>query len=193
VGSRIRQELQKIVQRFGKRSTCSGSRFTIRRENWWRSARAYTDDDCDSLLLIEALSEDQNKGRLRSAGKSTGSYPSLPSPPQRQLVGGLRSCTQVSYIRAQVLQVWRDTFLRVLAQVFLIVSLLLDRALEHCWPDAASRFSGCALFGPENFLAAGNARSRNVRPLAREVATMAHSLESGASRRRERTSLTRSG
>jgi trehalose-6-phosphate synthase len=93
------------------------------------------------------------------------------------VVGGLAVVHDVSYIRAQILLVWRQTFFRVLAQVFLIalITLLIVR-----W-SIAGPIARAALW--MKALRTGKISFRQevpdlemFRPLAREVATMAASL-----------------
>src|ERR1700721_1217548 len=92
------------------------------------------------------------------------------------VVGGLAVVHDVSYIRAQILLVWRQTFFRVLAQVFLIalITLLIVR-----W-SIAGPIARAALW--MKALRTGKISFRQevpdlemFRPLAREVATMAAS------------------
>jgi hypothetical protein len=83
----------------------------------------------------------------------------------------------VSYIRAQILLVWRQTFFRVLAQVFIIVLITL---LIVRW-SIAGPIARAALW--MRALRTGKISFRQevpdldmFRPLVREVATMAESL-----------------
>jgi len=94
-----------------------------------------------------------------------------------EVVGGMAVVHDVSYIREQSLLVWRQTFFRVLAQVFLIVLITL---LIVRW-SIAGPIARAALW--IRALRTGKVSFRQeapdlamFRPLAREVATMAESL-----------------
>ncbi len=120
------KELQKIVQRFGKREYMLG----VAIYDPQGKLVAVTPELTQMMTatpssLIEALAEDQNKGAFVRLGNQPVHILAVPLHRKDKLVGGLAIVHQVSYIRAQVLQVWRDTFLRVLAQVFLIVFITL--------------------------------------------------------------------
>src|SRR6202166_4667408 len=101
----------------------------------------------------------------------------LPIRRQDEVLGGLAVVHDVSYIRAQILLAWRQTFFRVLAQGFLIVLITL---LIVRW-SIAGPIARAALW--MRGLRTGRISVRQgvpdldmFRPLAREVATMAESL-----------------
>jgi trehalose 6-phosphate synthase len=121
------------------------------------------------------------RGREESAFIRLGSVPvhvlELPIRRQDEVLGSLAVVHDVSYIRDQILLKWRQTFFRVLAQVFLIVliTLLMIRwSITGPIARAASWMRGLRT-GKISF-------HQDVpdlamfRPLAREVATMAESL-----------------
>jgi trehalose-6-phosphate synthase len=172
------KELQKIVQRFGKREHMLG----VAVYDQQGKLVAATPELSKTLTetpssVIEALAEDQNKGVFVRLGKEPVHILAVPLHRKDQLVGGLVIVHDVSYIRAQVLRVWRETFLRVLAQVFLIVLITL---LIVRWSIAGPIARAAQWM---RALRTGRISSRQempdlemFRPLAREVATMAHSL-----------------
>lgn len=172
------KELQKIVQRFGKREYMLG----VAIYDPQGKLVAVTPELTQMMTatpssLIEALAEDQNKAAFVRLGNQQVHILAVPLHRKDKLVGGLAIVHQVSYIRAQVLQVWRDTFLRVLAQVFLIVFITL---LIVRWSIAGPIARAAQWM---RALRTGRISSRQempdlemFRPLAREVATMAHSL-----------------
>ena len=96
---------------------------------------------------------------------------------QHELLGTLAVVHDASYIRAQILLVWRQTFIRVLAQVFLIafITLLIVR-----WsiggPIARAALWMRALRTGKVSFRQGVPDLDLFKPLAREVATMAESL-----------------
>ena len=121
------------------------------------------------------------RGREESAFIRLGSVPvhvlELPIRRQDEVLGSLAVVHDVSYIRDQILLKWRQTFFRVLAQVFLIVliTLLMIRwSITGPIARAASWMRGLRT-GKISF-------HQDVpdlamfRPLAREVTTMAESL-----------------
>jgi trehalose 6-phosphate synthase len=172
------KELQKIVQRFGKREHMLGVGVYDKQGK----LVAVTPELAKTLTetpssLIEALAEDQNKGVFARLGNEPVHILAVPLHRKDQLVGGLAIVHDVSYIRAQVLRVWRETFLRVLAQVFLIVLITL---LIVRWSITGPIARAAQWM---RALRTGRISSRQempdlemFRPLAREVATMAHSL-----------------
>jgi alpha,alpha-trehalose-phosphate synthase [UDP-forming] len=172
------KELQKIVQRFGKREHMLGVAVYDKQGK----LVAVTPELAKTLTetpssLIEALAEDQNKEVFARLGNEPVHILAVPLHRKDQLVGGLAIIHDVSYIRAQVLRVWRETFLRVLAQVFLIVLITL---LIVRWSITGPIARAAQWM---RALRTGRISSRQempdlemFRPLAREVATMAHSL-----------------
>ena len=102
----------------------------------------------------------------------------LPLHRQDELVGGLAIVHDVSYIREQSSASWREAFLRVLVQVFLIVLITLaDRALEHRRPDRAGRAVDARPSHGQNFFIASKCpTSMYSGRWRREVATLAESL-----------------
>src|SRR5882724_6440999 len=172
------KELQKIVQRFGKREHMLGVAVYDKQGK----LVAVTPELAKTLAetpssLIEALAEDQNKGVFARLESEPVHIFAVPLHRKDQLVGGLVIVHDVSYIRAQVLRVWRETFLRVLAQVFLIVLITL---LIVRWSITGPIARAAQWM---RALRTGRISSRQempdlemFRPLAREVATMAQSL-----------------
>jgi trehalose-6-phosphate synthase len=172
------KELQKIVQRFGKREHMLGVAVYDKQGKLVAVTPELTKPLTETpSSLIEALAEDQNKGVFVRLGTEPVHIFAVPLHRKDQLVGGLLIVHDVSYIRAQVLRVWRDTFLRVLAQVFLIVLITL---MIVRWSIAGPIARAAQWM---RALRTGRISSRQempdlemFRPLAREVATMAHSL-----------------
>ena len=172
------KELQKIVQRFGKREHMLGVAVYDKQGKLVAVTAELTKTLTETpSSLIEALAEDQNKGVFARLGNEPVHIFAVPLHRKDQLFGGLVIVHDVSYIRAQVLRVWRDTFLRVLAQVFLIVLITL---LIVRWSITGPIARAAQWM---RALRTGRISSRQempdlemFRPLAREVATMAHSL-----------------
>ena len=121
------------------------------------------------------------QGQEESSFLRLGSVPvhvlALPIRRGDEVVGGLAVVHDVSYIRAQILLQWRQTFFRVLAQVFLIVLITL---LIVRWSIAgpivrAAQWMRALRTGKISFRQEVPDLAM-FRPIAREVATMAESL-----------------
>src|ERR1700688_3020721 len=101
----------------------------------------------------------------------------LPIRRQDEVLGGLAVVHDVSYIRAQILLAWRQTFFRVLAQGFLIVLItLLIVRWSIAGPIARAALWMRGLRTGKISVRQGVPDLDMFRPLAREVATMAESL-----------------
>jgi trehalose-6-phosphate synthase len=173
-----RKELQQLVQRFGNREHLLGVAIYDRQG----AVVAMTPELAKTLTVgPPAVTQAITQGHEESSFARMGSVPvhilALPIRGQDGVVGGLTVVHDVSYIRAQILLVWRRTFFRVLAQVFLIVLITL---LIVRW-SIAGPIARAALW--MRALRTGKISSRQgipdlemFRPLAREVATMAESL-----------------
>ncbi len=172
------KELQRLVQRFGNREHLLGVVIYDR-----QGALVAMTPELTKTLTVSPTPVTQaiTQGRDESSFTRLGSVPvhilALPIRHQDEVVGGLAVVHDVSYIRAQILLVWRRTFFRVLAQVFLIVLITL---LIVRW-SITGPIARAALW--MRALRTGKISFRQelpdldmFRPLAREVATMAKSL-----------------
>src|SRR6266704_5627595 len=171
-------ELQRLVQRFGNREHMLGV-VIYDREG---TLVAATPELAKTLAVspppvAQAITDGQEESSFVRLGKVPVHILVLPIRRQDELLGGLAVVHDVSYIRAQILLAWRQTFFRVLAQGFLIVLITL---LIVRW-SIAGPIARAALW--MRGLRTGNISVRQgvpdldmFRPLAREVATMAESL-----------------
>jgi len=177
------RELQRLVQRFGNREHLAGVAVYDR-----EGKLVAITPELGKLLtstpqaLTQAIAKDQNESAfVRIAGDPVHIL-ALPLHRKDELVGGLAVVHDVNYIHAQAMHVWRETFQRVLVQVFLIVliTLLIVRwSITGPIAQAAQWMRA---------LRTGRISSRQempnldmFRPLAREVATMAESLSQARS------------
>jgi trehalose 6-phosphate synthase len=172
------KELQRLVQRFGNREHLLGVVIYDRQG----ALVAMTPELAKTLTVsLPAVTDAVAQGHQESTFTRLASVPvhilALPIRRQDEVVGGLAVVHDVSYIRAQILLVWRRTFFRVLAQVFLIVLITL---LIVRW-SITGPIARAALW--MRALRTGKISFRQeapdlamFRPLAREVATMAESL-----------------
>jgi trehalose-6-phosphate synthase len=173
-------ELQRLVQRFGNREHLLGVAIYDRQG----TLVAMTPELAKPLTaspppVTHAIAEGHEESAFVRLGKVPVHILVLPIRRQDEVLGGLAVVHDVSYIRAQILLVWRQTFFRVLAQVFLIVLITL---LIVRW-SIAGPIARAALW--MRALRTGKISFRQgmpdldmdmFRPLAREVATMAESL-----------------
>ncbi len=171
-------ELRRLVQRFGNREHLLGVAIYDR-----QGALVAVTPELETTLTVSPPSVTQaiTQGHEESSFVKLGSTPvhilALPVRRQDEVLGGLAVVHDASYIRAQSLLVWRQTFFRVLAQVFLIVLITL---LIVRW-SITGPIARAALW--MRALRTGKISFRQelpdldmFRPLAREVATMAESL-----------------
>jgi trehalose-6-phosphate synthase len=177
-GSGSEADLQRLVQRFGNREHLLGVAVYDRRGN----LVAMTPElgklvTATPPTVTKAISESREQSSfVRLAGQPTHIL-ALPLDRQNEIVGGLAVVHEASYIRQQTLRVWREAFQRVLAQVFLIV---LITVLIVRWSIAGPIARAAQWM---RALRTGRVSSREkipdldlFRPLAREVATLAESL-----------------
>jgi len=177
------QALPRLVQRFGNREHLIGVGVYDRQAE----IVAMTPELGKKLTaspqaLTQAIQEDHDESSFVKLGNTPVLILALPLHHQDELVGGLAIVHDASYIHAQMLRVWRETFLRVLAQVVLIVFITLlivrwsisgpiARAAQWMRALRMGRISSCQEMPNLDMF----------RPLAREVATMAESLSQARS------------
>ena len=169
--------LQRLVQQFGNREHLLGVAIYDRQNK----LVAITPDLQKKLVvppqeITQAMEQGQNANAFARLGHDSVHILALPLRRQDQIVGGVAVVHDAGYIREQSLRVWRELFVRVLVQVFFIalITLLIVRwsitgpiARAAQWMHA---------------LRTGRISSRQMpdldlfRPLAREVATLAESL-----------------
>jgi trehalose 6-phosphate synthase len=126
---------------------------------------------------MQAVSQDKEESSFARLDNLPVHILALPIHRQNEVFGSLAVVHDVSYIREQSLRVWRHTFFGVLTQVFLIVLITL---LIVRW-SITGPIARAALW--MRGLRTGKIPFRQevpdldmFRPLAREVATMAESL-----------------
>jgi alpha,alpha-trehalose-phosphate synthase [UDP-forming] len=171
-------QLQQLVQRFGNREHLLGVVIYDRQG----TVVAMTPELAGSFAVRpEPVNQAITQIREQSSFIRLGNVPvhllALPIRSKDEVVGGLAVVHDASYIRERILLVWRQTFFRVLAQVFLIVLITL---LIVRW-SIAGPIARAALW--MRALRTGKISFRQevpdldmFRPLAHEVATMAESL-----------------
>ncbi|MBZ5550754.1 MAG: trehalose-6-phosphate synthase [Acidobacteriia bacterium] len=177
-GAGSNQALQRLVQRFGNREHLIG----VAVYNRQAEVVAMTPELGKMLTaappaLTHAIQQDHDESAFVKLGDTPVLIFALPLHRQDELVGGLAIVHDASYIHAQMLRVWREAFVHVLAQVFLIVliTLLIVRwSIGGPIARAALWMKGLRTGGISSSQEMPNLDM--FRPLAREVATMAESL-----------------
>jgi alpha,alpha-trehalose-phosphate synthase [UDP-forming] len=177
-GSGSETELQRLVQRFGNREHLLGVAVYDR-----RNQLVAMTPGLEKLLTagLPSVSKAILQGHQQSSFDNLAGQRvhilALPLDRQDEVVGGLAVLHEAGYIRQQTLRAWREAFLRVLAQVFLIVLITL---LIVRWSIAGPIAQAAQWM---RALRTGKVSSRQqipnldlFRPLVHEVATMAESL-----------------
>jgi alpha,alpha-trehalose-phosphate synthase [UDP-forming] len=171
-------ELNHLVQRFGNRVNLLGVAVYNR-----QGALVTMSPALDRILnstppsVAHAIKEGHGESSFDTLGRSHVHILALPVRRHDEVIGGLALVHDAAYIRTQILLVWRQTFLRVLAQVFLIVLItLLIVRWSITGPIArAAQWMQALRTGKVSFRQEVPDLAM-FRPLAREVATMAESL-----------------
>jgi trehalose-6-phosphate synthase len=170
--------LQQLVQQFGNREHLLGVAIYDREG----SLVAITPELANILTVhppseLQAISEGREESVFLKLENKPVHILALPIRREAQQLGSLAVVHDVSYIRAQSLLVWRQAFFRVLAQVFLIVMItLLIVRWSITGPIArAAQWMHALRTGKISFRQEVPDLDM-FRPLAREVATMAASL-----------------
>jgi len=172
------RDLQRLVQRFGNREHFLGVAIYDKQG----SIVAITPQLRDLFTatphaLSLAVSSDHLQAESSRLGKTPAHVLVIPLHRRDEVVGGLAIVHDVSYIRDESLRVWRETFVRVLAQVFLIVLItVLIIRWSITGPIARAAQWMRALRTGKITARHGIPDLELFRPLAREVATMAESL-----------------
>jgi len=134
-------------------------------------------------VVLQTLKENHNADAFLRLGNASVHIYAAPLHHDDELIGSLAIVHDAGYIRAESLRIWRETFLSALAHVFLIVliTLLIVRwsiagpiARTAHWMKALRTGTG----------APSRIKVRDLelfRPLAREVATLAKSLNTARS------------
>jgi len=177
-GTGSNQALQRLVQRFGNREHLIGVAVYDRQG----AVVAMTPELQKTLTsspqaVTQVIQKDQNESSFVKLGTTPVLIFALPLHRQDELSGGLAIVYDVSYIREQMSRVWREAFLRVLAQVFLIVLItLLIVRWSISGPIAQAAQWMRALRTGKVSSSQQMPNLEMFRPLAREVATIARSL-----------------
>ena len=179
-----RRELQRIVERFGNREHLDGVAIYDK-----QGALVAITSGLAPLLngqpsvVAEAISQDHGAGQFTRLDKASVVHVyALPLHSGDTVVGSMAIVHDASYINTQSARIWRETFVRVLVQVFLIalITLLIVRwsivgpiAKAAQWMRALRMGRGGVPSAPPD--------SDLLRPLTREMETIARSLTAARS------------
>ena len=173
------KQLQRIVGRFSNREHLVGvAVLNAQLEPIAASAGLAQQVDIRSIAIPQVIADNRKESRfIHRSGKSQHIY-ILPLHRNDETVGELVVVHDAGYIDAQTARVWRETFLRVLIQVVLItlITLLIVR-----WSIAGPIARAAQWMKALRTARTGGVRSAMpdldlLRPLAREMETLAQSL-----------------
>ena len=190
------KQLQKIVGRFSNREHLIGvAILNAGLEPIAQSSGLAQPLKIQSLAVPEAIADNKKQSHfIRQNGRLQNIY-SLPLHRNDEVVGELVIVHDADYIDAQTAHVWRETFLRVLILVVLIafVTLMIVRwsiagPIAHAaqWMKSlrTGRVGGLRAIMPDLDL---------LRPLAREMETLAESLTAARSAAEKEAQLREAG
>ena len=172
------QDLQRIVQHFGNREHLSGLAIYGRQGD----LLAVTPELASTLAAVssvmsQALSENHGTGGFQRVGDASLHIYALPLHQHDEVIGGLAIVHDAGYIRAESLHIWRETFLRALAHVFLIVLITLLIVRWSIAGPIARTAQWMRALRTGRISSRQNATDLDLfRPLVREVAAFAESL-----------------
>jgi trehalose-6-phosphate synthase/uncharacterized membrane protein affecting hemolysin expression len=189
------QDLQPIVQHFGNREHLSGLAIFGPQGN----LLAVTPELASTLATVppvmsQALRENHGEGEFQRVGVASLHIYALPLHQQNEVIGGLAIVHDAGYIRAESLHIWRQTFLRALAHMVLIVLITL---LIVRWSIAGPVARTAQWMRALRTGRASSHQSANdldlFRPLVREVAAFAETLNQARSAAETEAHLRESG
>lgn len=189
------QDLQRIVQHFGNREHLSGLAIYGRQGD----LLAVTPELASRLATVssvmsQALSENHGAGSFKRVGDASLHIYALPLHQDDEVIGGLAIVHDAGYIRAESLHIWRETFLRVLAHVFLIVLITLLIVRWSIAGPIARTAQWMRALRTGRISSRQNARDLDLfRPLLREVAAFAESLKQARSAAKTEARLREAG
>jgi len=195
MGKGSRRELQRIVDRFGTPEHLAGIAIYDKQGSLMALTPGLASRLTARPLLVDrAASENKIVDEFSRWGETPVYILALPLHQQDSVVGGLVIVHDAAYINAQSKRLWRETFLRVLVQVFLIalITLLIVR-----WSIAGPIAKAAQWM---KALRTGRASTRAyvpdidlLRPLATEMATFADSLNAARTAAEKEAQLRQAG
>ncbi len=175
------RELQRIVERFSHRQGLAGvGVYDKQGQPISLSSGLPAPLNAQPAPVVRAIAENHGQSEFVHEGSSVLHIYALPLHAQGddQVVGGLAIVHDARYIDVQTAHIWRESFWRVLVQVLLIaLTTLLIVRWSISGPIArAAQWMQALRMGRSGVPRADFLESDFLRPLTREVATLAESL-----------------
>ena len=190
------KKLQGIVERFSNRERLAGvAILDTKLEPIAQSAGLAQRMQTQPSAVAQAIAQNQEQSEFVRISTGRLHVYVLPLHRDAELIGELVIVHNASYIDTQIARVWRDTFLRVLAQVFLIV---LITVLIVRWSIAgpiarAAEWMRALRTGKAGASSVAISDSDLLRPLAREMTSIAESLTAARSAAEREAQLREAG
>src|SRR3984893_392754 len=190
------KELKRVVERFSNREHLAGvAVFNAKLEPVVASSGLPQGMTPQSIAVPRAITKNAKQSQFVHRASGSVHIYALPLHQQDQVVGELVIVHDASYINAQTTLVWRETFLRSLVQVVLIalITLLIIR-WSIAGPIArAAQWMKSLRTGRVGGLRAAMPDLHLLRPLAREMETLAESLTAARSAAEKEARLREAG
>ena len=190
------KELKRVVERFSNREHLAGvAVFNAKLEPIAASSGLTQGLQPQSIAVPQAIAQNAKQSQFVHRASGSVHIYALPLHQQDQVVGELVIVHDASYINAQTALVWRETFLRVLILVVLIalITLLIVRwSIAGPIARAAQWMKGLRT-GRVGALRALMPDLDLLRPLAREMETLAESLTAARSAAEKRRNYAKPG
>ena len=174
-------DLQRLVERFGNRERLAGVAVYDIGGNRMAITPALTELlASEPSVVAQAIQDNREQGQFQHAGTASIHIYALPlHDREEQVIGGLAIVHDTGYIAAQIRRVWRETFLRVLAEMIIIalVTLLIVRWSLSGPIARAAQWMRALRTGRTSARHATVPDWDAFQPLAHEVATFAESLK----------------
>ncbi|HWX56248.1 MAG TPA: trehalose-6-phosphate synthase [Verrucomicrobiae bacterium] len=189
------RELQLIANRFSNREHLAGVAVYDPQGVQVSHSAGLPTLDIPVSLVASALAEDKGQGQFLRQGDSYLHVYVLPVHRNDDTVGALAIVHDAKYIDAQSSSIWRKSFLRILAQVFLVTAAIL---LVVHWSIAgpiarAAQWMRAMRTGTSAGLRTGFPDLDMLKPLAREVTTFAESLNAARTAAEKEAQLREAG
>ncbi len=178
-----KRQLERAVQRFESRQHLNGVAVYDKQGTPVAITAGLVDRlPTEPAVAEQALASDRETGTFLHVGDLLLHVYAVPLHAQETPIDVLVIVHDASYIRVQSARVWRETFVRVLVQVFLIVLItLLIVRWSIVGPIAQAAQWMRALRTGKGSIPSGAPSLDLLRPLAREMETMAKSLRTARS------------
>src|ERR1022692_360031 len=183
LGKHSLQDLQHIMQHIGDREHFSGLAIYGRQGQ----LLAITPDLASTLATVpsvmsQALRENHGAAAFQRVGATSLHIYALPLHQNDEVIGGLAIVHDAGYIRTETFHIWRETFLRALAHALLIVLITLLIVRWSMAGPIARTAQWMRALRTGRVLSRQNGTDLDLfRPLVREVAAFAESLNQARS------------